>query len=137
MKWVHSINSSTLLNFLIIQTPLTRQSRYVGCVRRTCALTGQGRGARYITDFDSRLICCTIFHEDSKNMYNFFSKLDTPNRRTSSAHVACSRVGTWAAWAEVVRQLGVSNLEKKLYFWNPHEKLYKISIGHLNRTKFF
>ena len=33
----------------------------------------------------------------------FFSKLDTPNRRTNSAHAACSRAGTWAAWAEVVR----------------------------------
>ena len=39
--------------------------------------------------------------------------MDTPNRRTSSAHVACSRAGTWAAWAEVVRRLGVSNLEEK------------------------
>ena len=72
------------------------------------------RGARYITDFDGRLIFCTIFHEYSKNI--FFSKLDTPNRRTSSAHVACSRAGTWAAWAEVVRRLGVSNLEKNYIF---------------------
>ena len=42
--------------------------------------------------------------------------MDTPNRRTSSAHAACSRAGTWAAWAEVVRQLGVSNLEKNYIF---------------------
>ena len=72
------------------------------------------RGARYITDFDGRFIFCTIFHENSKNI--IFSRLDTPNRRTSSALVACSRAGTWAAWAEVVRQLGVSNLEKKYTF---------------------
>ena len=41
--------------------------------------------------------------------------MDTPNQRTSSAHVACSRAGTWAAWAEVVRRLGVSNLEKIIF----------------------
>ena len=29
------------------------------------------RGARYITDFDGWLIFCTIFHEDSKNIYFF------------------------------------------------------------------
>ena len=29
------------------------------------------RGARYITDFDGRLIFCTIFHEDSKNTIFF------------------------------------------------------------------
>ena len=42
--------------------------------------------------------------------------MDTLNQRTSSAHVACSRAGTWAAWAEVVRRLGVSNLKKNYIF---------------------
>ena len=37
------------------------------------------------------------------------------------------------AWASI----GCVQSWKKLYFWNPHEKLYKISIGQLNRTKFF
>ena len=59
----------------------------------------------------------------------FFSRLDTPNQRTFSAHVPAQ---LQAAWAELVHRLGVSNFEKKLYFWNPHEKLYKISIGHQN-----
>ena len=26
---------------------------------------------------------------------------DKPHRHANSAHVACSRAGTWAAWAEV------------------------------------
>ena len=38
--------------------------------------------------------------------------LDIPPRRTSSAHVACSRAGTWAEWADVVRRWGVSYVDK-------------------------
>ena len=32
-----------------------------------------------------------------------------PPGPTTSAHVACSRVSTWAAWAEVVRPGGMSD----------------------------
>ena len=32
---------------------------------------------------------------------------DKPPWRTNSAHVACSRAGTWAAWAEAMRRQGV------------------------------
>ena len=46
------------------------------------------RGARYITDFDGRYIFYTIFHEDTKNIIS--SRLDTPNRRPSSAQSGCS-----------------------------------------------
>ena len=41
-----------------------------------------------------------------------FSRLDTPSRRASSAQVAWSRAGMWAACAELARRLGVSNIEK-------------------------
>ena len=34
----------------------------------------------------------------------------------SHTYGACSRAGTWAARAEVVRRLGVSNLEKNYIF---------------------
>ena len=33
---------------------------------------------------------------------------DKPPQRANSAHVACSQAGTWAVWAEVARQRGVS-----------------------------
>ena len=41
---------------------------------------------------------------------------DKPRRRTNSAHVAWSRSGTWAAWAEVVRRRGVSYIDKIYIF---------------------
>ena len=59
------------------------------------------RGARYITDFDGRFIFCTVFHEDSKNI--IFSRLDTPNRRTTSAHAAHVPARLQAMQAELVR----------------------------------
>ena len=37
---------------------------------------------------------------------------DKPCRRTNSAHVAWSRAGTWAAWAEVVHRRGVFYVDK-------------------------
>ena len=39
--------------------------------------------------------------------------MDTPNRRTTSAHVPARLQATWA---ELVRRLGVSNLEKNYIF---------------------
>ena len=33
---------------------------------------------------------------------------DKPPRRANSAHVAYSRDGTWAAWAELAHRLGVT-----------------------------
>ena len=41
---------------------------------------------------------------------------DKPPRRTNSAHAACSRAGTWAAWADVVRRRGVSCIDKIYIF---------------------
>ena len=41
---------------------------------------------------------------------------DKPPRRANSAHVACSRAGTWAAWAEVARRQGVSYVDKIYIF---------------------
>ena len=41
---------------------------------------------------------------------------DTPRRRTNSAHVAWSRAGTWATWAELVRRRGVSCVDKIYIF---------------------
>ena len=37
---------------------------------------------------------------------------DNPPRCANSAHVACSQAGTWAAWAELVRRLGVTYDDK-------------------------
>ena len=37
------------------------------------------------------------------------------------------------AWVSI----GCVQSRKKLYFWNPHEKLYKICIGQLNQKTFF
>ena len=48
--------------------------------------------------------------------YNFFSRLDTPNQRTTSAHTAHVPARLQAAWAELVRRLGVSNFEKNYIF---------------------
>ena len=48
--------------------------------------------------------------------YNFFSSLDTPNRRTTSAHAAHVRAWLQATWAELVRWLSVSNFEKNYIF---------------------
>ena len=42
--------------------------------------------------------------------------MDTPNRRTTSAHAAHVPARLQAAWAELVRQLGVSNLENNHIF---------------------
>ena len=41
------------------------------CIATTLAVVRKIRGARYITDFDGRLIFCTICHEDSKNIIIF------------------------------------------------------------------
>ena len=41
---------------------------------------------------------------------------DKPPRRTNSAHAACSRAGTWAAWADVVRRQCVSCVDKIYIF---------------------
>ena len=46
----------------------------------------------------------------------FFSRLDTPNQRTTSAHAAHAPSRLQAAWAELVRQLGVSNFERNYIF---------------------
>ena len=50
---------------------------------------------------------------------------DKPPRHANSARVACSRAGTWAAWAEVARRQGVSYIYKIYIFeilivWNIH-----------------
>ena len=42
--------------------------------------------------------------------------MDTPNRRTTSAHAAHVPARLQAAWAELVRRLGVSNFEKNYIF---------------------
>ena len=42
--------------------------------------------------------------------------MDTPNRRTTSAHAAHIPARLQAALAELVRRLGVSNLEKNCIF---------------------
>ena len=41
---------------------------------------------------------------------------DEPPRHANSAHVACSRAGMWAAWAEVARRRGVSYIDKIYIF---------------------
>ena len=46
----------------------------------------------------------------------FFSRLDTPNQRTTSAHAAHAPSRLQAEWAELVRQLGVSNFERNYIF---------------------
>ena len=45
-----------------------------------------------------------------------FSRLDTPNRRPSSAQLAHVPARLQATWAELVRRLGVSNFEKNYIF---------------------
>ena len=47
---------------------------------------------------------------------NFLSGLDTSNRRTTSAHAAHIPARLQATWAELVRQLGVSNFETNYIF---------------------
>ena len=42
--------------------------------------------------------------------------MDTPNRRTTSAHAAHVPARLQATWAELVRRLGVSNFEKNHIF---------------------
>ena len=42
--------------------------------------------------------------------------MDTPNRRTTSAHAAHILAWLQATWAELVRRLGVSILEKNYIF---------------------
>ena len=42
--------------------------------------------------------------------------MDTPNRRTTSAHAAHVPAQLQATWAELVRRLGVSNFENKYIF---------------------
>ena len=42
--------------------------------------------------------------------------MDTPNRRTTSAHAAHVPARLQATWAELVRRLGVSNFEKNYIF---------------------
>ena len=42
--------------------------------------------------------------------------MGTPNRRTTSAHAAHVPARLQAAWAELVRRLGVSNFEKNYIF---------------------
>ena len=42
--------------------------------------------------------------------------MDTPNRRTTSAHAAHVPARLQATWAELVRRFGVSNFEKNYIF---------------------
>ena len=68
------------------------------------------RGARYITDFDGRYVFCTIFHEDSKNI--FFFKIGH-TKSTPKLCLACLlSFDEQPGWAELGRRLGVSNREK-------------------------
>ena len=65
---ISSINSLLLLlSYIRLQLTLLKPLS-VEMLRNFCTYT---RGARYITDFDGRLIFCTIFHEDSKNIIFF------------------------------------------------------------------
>ena len=58
--------------------------------------------------------------------------MDTPNRRTSSAHAAHVPARLQATWAELVRRLGVSNFEKNYIFgilmknWTKYQLAIKI-----------
>ena len=58
--------------------------------------------------------------------------MDTPNRRTSSAHAAHVLAWLQAKWAELVRRLGVSNFEKNYIFgilmknWTKYQLAIKI-----------
>ena len=47
---------------------------------------------------------------------------------TNSAHVACSRAGTWAAWAEVARWWGLSYDDRIYIFEIKHENLLLVLI---------
>ena len=56
-----------------------------------------------------------------RNVPFLISWSNKPPRRTNSAHVACSRAGMWAVWAEVVRRWGVSYIDK-IYNFEIHMK---------------
>ena len=50
---------------------------------------------------------------------------DKPPQRTNSAHIACSRAGTWAAWTEVERWLSVSYVNRIYIFEIPMKNCSK------------
>ena len=62
--------------------------------------------------------------------------MDTPNRRTTSAHAAHVPARLQATWAELVRRLGVSNFEKNYIFGilmkNCTKYLSASSIGRIS-----
>ena len=62
---------------------------------------------------------------------------DKPPRRTNSAHAACSRAGTWAAWADFVRRRGVSCIDKIYIFEILMKNFSKYSSPSQIRWNFF
>ena len=62
---------------------------------------------------------------------------DKPPRRTNSAHSACSRAGTWATWADVVRRRDVSCVDKIYIFETLMKNCSKYSSPRKIRWNFF
>ena len=59
--------------------------------------------------------------------------MDTPYQRPSSAQPAWFLIKTeQASWAESLGVDWMCPILKKIYLWNPHEKFYKMCIGHQN-----
>ena len=62
--------------------------------------------------------------------------MDTPSRRASSAQVAWSRAGMWAACAELARRLGVSNIEKSYIFGILMKNTKYVSASSIGQKNF-